>query len=68
MSDVCEDKNHSGRNSLMAIKRMVRGWKNQGQISDQDHLLFLVQFDRLRICTKLFGKPHDQIKEENNES
>jgi len=59
-SAICDDKQHSGRNSLMDMRHMVKTWRKNGQISDQDYLLFLVKFDRLQICTKLFGKPSDQ--------
>ena len=68
MTNVCEDINHSGRNSLMDMNSQVRGWYKNGQISDSDWLLWQAKFDRLKICTKLFGKPIDMAKKEGKDN
>ncbi len=56
---VCPDKAHTGRNAMMAIGRMVQKWAENGWIPKTEFLEFSKQFDRLKICTRLFGEEKD---------
>ncbi len=58
---VCPDKAHTGRNSMMAIGRMVQKWAEEGWIPKGEFLEFSKQFDRLKICTLLFGEESNRL-------
>ncbi len=58
---ICPDKAHTGRNAMMAIGRMVKNWAEEGWIPKGEFLEFSKQFDRLKICTRLFGEESDRM-------
>ena len=70
MTDICPMKQHTGRNGLLDMRNLVKGWKTNGQLSDQDWMLWCSKFERVISCTPVFGKDRDQIpkKEKDNES